>query len=316
MNITIIGAGAYGLALANVLNEKNKITVYSVNKEEINKLNNTYKNEILFPKIELPKNIIFTNDLELSLSNVDIVIIAIPTNFIDEISEKIKNKITKKTIIIIASKGINQKHCKFGYDIIKEQFNIKNIYVLSGPSFASDLIRKEKLTLTLAGKHKKSIKQIFPNSYIKIETINDIIGTELCGTLKNVFAIASGILDGLSVSESTKATFLTKIINETKEIIIKMKGKKNTILKSCGIGDILLTCTSKNSRNYTLGFMIANKDESLKQYIENTTIEGLEALTSIKKILNERKINCEIIDIIYDIIYRNEEPSQILNYIN
>lgn len=317
MNILIIGAGAYGLALATVLSEKNNVTVYSVNKEEINNLNNTYKNELLFPNIDIPKQIRFTDNLDMALIDIELIIIVIPTNYIDEIAYKLKNKISKKTKICIASKGINKKNNKFAYNIIKEIINIKEIYVLSGPSFAIDTIKKENIILTLAGKNANKLKTIFPEKYIKIETTKDIIGTEVSGTLKNIFALASGMLEGMSVSESTKAAFLTKIINETNKIIIELKGNKTTILKSCGIGDILLTCTSKNSRNYNLGYMIGKNEnkEKIKEYINNTTIEGLEALISIKQIFKEKNINSEIINIIYDIIYNEKDCKYIVEYI-
>lgn len=317
MNILIIGAGAYGLALASVLNEKNKVVVYSVNKEEINGLSNTYKNELVFPNIELSKKIKFTSNLDEALQNINLIIIAIPTNYIDEITYKLKNKISKQTKICIASKGINKKNNKFAYDIIKENIKSKKIYILSGPSFAIDTIKKEKIILTLAGKNTAKLKEIFPKKYIKIETTNDIIGTEICGTLKNIFALASGILEGINASESTKAAFLTKIINETKKLIIKFGGNQKTILRACGIGDILLTCTSKNSRNYKLGYLIGIKEEKnkIKEFLNNTTVEGLEALISIKEILNNKKIKNEAIQLIYNIIINNENPETLLDYI-
>jgi len=317
MNILIIGAGAYGLALASVLNEKNKVVVYSVNKEEINGLSNTYKNELVFPNIELSKKIKFTSNLDEALQNINLIIIAIPTNYIDEITYKLKNKISKQTKICIASKGINKKNNKFAYDIVKENLKSRKIYILSGPSFAIDTIKKENIILTLAGKNTAKLKEIFPEKYIKIETTNDIIGTEICGTLKNIFAIASGILEGINASESTKAAFLTKIINETKKLIIKFGGNQKTILNACGIGDILLTCTSKNSRNYKLGYLIGIKEEKnkIKEFLNSTTVEGMEALISIKEILNNKKIKNEAIQLIYNIIINNDNPETLLDYI-
>lgn len=317
MNILIIGAGAYGLALATILEEKNKVIVYSVNKEEINQLNKTYKNELLFPNIELSKKIKFTNNLDEALKDINLIFIAIPTNYVDEMTYRLKNKISKQTKICIASKGINKKNNKFAYDIVKENLKSKEIYLLSGPSFAIDTIKKENIILTLAGRKTNKIKEIFPEEYIKIETTNDIIGTEICGTLKNIFAIASGILEGIKASESTKAAFLTKIINETKTLITKFGGNPQTVLNACGIGDILLTCTSKNSRNYSLGYLIGSNEEKnkIQQFLNNTTVEGLEAIISIKEILNNKKIKNEIIQLIYNIIIDNENPKTLLEYI-
>lgn len=316
MNIVIIGAGAYGLALANILSDKNKVTVYSVKQEEIDNLNKTYKNNIILPNVELSKNITFTADDDV-IRNADLIVIAIPTNYIDEVIKNIKHKINKNTKICIAAKGINKNLNKFPYEIVKQETKNKNIYILSGPSFAIDTAKKEKIILTLAGNKAEQIKDIFPENYVKIETTKDIIGTQVCGTIKNIFAIASGILEGMNASDSTKAAFLTKVINETNDIILKLNGSKNTILNACGIGDILLTCTSKNSRNFSLGYLIGQNEDKTKiqNYINNTTVEGLEALISIKEVLKTRNINNEIINLIYNVIYNNEDINKLLKYI-
>ena len=316
MNIVILGAGAYGLALANILSDKNKVTVYSVKQEEIDNLNKTYKNNIILPNVELSKNITFTADDDI-IRNADLIVIAIPTNYIDEVIKNIKHKINKNTKICIATKGINKNLNKFPYEIVKQETKNKNIYILSGPSFAIDTAKKEKIILTLAGNKAEQIKNIFPENYVKIETTKDIIGTQVCGTIKNIFAIASGILEGMNASDSTKAAFLTKVINETNDIILKLNGNKNTILNACGIGDILLTCTSKNSRNFSLGYLIGQNEDKTKiqNYINNTTVEGLEALISIKEVLKTRNINNEIINLIYNVIYNNEDINKLLKYI-
>lgn len=316
MNIVILGAGAYGLALANILSDKNKVTVYSVKQEEIDNLNKTYKNNIILPNVELSKNITFTADEDV-IRNADLIVIAIPTNYIDEVIKNIKHKINKNTKICIAAKGINKNLNKFPYEIVKQETKNKNIYILSGPSFAIDTAKKEKIILTLAGNKAEQIKDIFPENYVKIETTKDIIGTQVCGTIKNIFAIASGILEGMNASDSTKAAFLTKVINETNDIILKLNGSKNTILNACGIGDILLTCTSKNSRNFSLGYLIGQNEDKTKiqNYINNTTVEGLEALISIKEVLKTRNINNEIINLIYNVIYNNEDINKLLKYI-
>ena len=301
MKILIIGAGAYGLALSNILTDKNEVTIYSSIKEEIEILKNTNKNEKIFPDITL-QNIKYINQIE---EQYDLTILALPTKIIEQELNKIKDNI-KDTPMIITSKGIYNN--KFPYEIVKEILKTENISIISGPSFAKDVIKKEPISLTLAPKNI----DIFNEKYVKIETTKDILGLELCGTLKNIFAIGSGILAGMDKSESTKAAYLTKIINETKEIIKKLGGDENTILLSCGIGDIILTCTSSNSRNYTLGYKIG-KQEPIQEYINQTTIEGLNALKEYKKLLQETPI--EIINILYEIIYNNQKPEILIDYI-
>lgn len=305
MKILTIGAGAYGLALSTILSDKNDIIVYSSLEEEINNLKTTYKNERLFPGLTLEKKLNFTNKIE----DADIYVLAIPTNIIKQELEKIKEQLKNKPMLI-TSKGITNK--KFVYEIVKETIETEEIYVLSGPSFAKDTIKKQTLTLTLAGKNTQKIKNIFNEEYIKIEETEDIIGTEICGSIKNTFAIGAGILEGMNASESTKAAYLTKIINDTKNIIKQMNGNPDTILKACGIGDILLTCTSKSSRNFTLGYMIGNKTpkEQIDAYLKTTTVEGLNTLLEFKQI---EKL--EITEIIYNIIYNDYNVNTLLKYI-
>lgn len=316
MKITVLGAGAYGVALATILNEKNDVTVYSVIKSEIDSLTETYRNEKLFPNIEISRKIKFTNNIDEALNDTSFIVIAIPTNYLSDTVNLLNNKINKDINICIASKGINNKECKFAYDIVHDILKTDNISVLAGPSFAIDTIKKENIILSLAGNNIKDLKKFFP-SFIKIETTSDIIGVELCGTLKNIFAISCGILDGMNTSESTKSSYLTKIINETMNIICKFNGLKETILLSCGIGDIILTCSSKKSRNFSLGYLIGSKSDKdkIEDYLKNTTVEGLDAIISIKKVFEEKNIKSEIIDLIYDIILNNDDPKKLLNYI-
>ena len=306
MKILIMGAGAYGLALANILSDKNEVTVYSSIKEEIENLKATRKNERLFKDVILPEKIKYTDEIEES----EIIVIALPSKIIKQELEKQKEKLKNK-IIILASKGITQS--KFLHEIVKETLDTENIYVISGPSFAKDVIEKQEITLTLAGKEKEKIKNIFNNEYIKIEETEDIIGTEICGALKNTFAIGAGILEGLDASESTKAAFLTKTVNDIKKIIKIFGGNENTILQACGIGDIILTCTSKSSRNYTLGKMIGSRvdDKEINNYITTTTIEGLTALRSIHNIINDNNIDIPMINLIYDIVYNRKNPDSL-----
>ena len=301
MKILTIGAGAYGLALSTILSDKNKVTIYSSIKEEIENLKKTYKNEKLFPNIEITKKIKFIDKIE---NKYDLIVLALPTNILEQELNKIKDQI-KNTPIIITSKGIYKN--KFPHEITKRILKTKNIHVLSGPSFAKDMIEKHPISLTIAG--QKSIKNIFNEEYITIDETKDIIGTEICGALKNIYAIGSGILEGLNASESTKASFITKIVKETKKLIKEFNGKENTITLSCGIGDIILTCTSTTSRNFKLGYMIGTNQET-KEYMNNTTIEGINTLKEIVQMTNIKNYN--IVNTIYEIIYNNEKKEKIM----
>lgn len=154
------------------------------------------------------------------------------------------------------------------------------------------------------------------NENIKIRTTLDIIGVQICGSIKNVMAIASGMLDGMRAPDSTKALFLTEILNDIKELIEKLGGNKKTILSFAGFGDILMTCTSINSRNFTYGKLIGEgKIKEAENYQAKTTVEGLYTLKSIKELIKKEHVKMEVVDLISDIICGNKEKETMLKFL-
>ena len=155
------------------------------------------------------------------------------------------------------------------------------------------------------------------NNYVKLRPTRDIIGTEICGSIKNVIAIASGMIDGMGYPISTSSLLITEALNDIKNLSHALGGSKKTILSFAGFGDIILTCTSDKSRNYTLGKLIGSgiSKEEISKYIENTTIEGLNTLISIKKLLSNRKIKMPFINLIYNIIYGDKSPNELSNFL-
>ena len=174
--------------------------------------------------------------------------------------------------------------------------------------------------LSLAAKDKetrKLVRKLLENDTLKLRDSKDMLGIEICGAIKNVIAIASGMIYGMNYSDSTKAMFITESLHDIKELIFSLGGTKKTILSFAGFGDILLTCTSENSRNFTLGYLIGNKKskKEIEDYMNNTTIEGLYTLKSIYKLINNKKVKIPIIDLIYDIIYKNKNPEELITFL-
>ena len=295
MNIGIIGTGAYGLALALQFNEKPKNTVrmwtkFEQEKEEIV----TYReNKKVLPGVEIPKNIEISTNMEYVVKNSDIIVIAVPAAFVGDVSKEIKKFYNRNHQFVLASKGIERGSCLFVDEIFKKYVKTKNYCVISGPSFAVDIVTDCPIGLTIASERKKTIKVVrkaLENDTIRLRESNDIIGVEICGSIKNVIAIAAG--------------FITESLNDIKELISKLGGNRDTILTYAGFGDLLLTATSKKSRNYSYGRLIGKKSSQAKidEYVSNTTIEGLYTIQSIYKLLKHKKVRIPIINLIYDII--------------
>ncbi len=320
MKITILGTGAYAMALANMFNyNNNDITLWSKFEEEINYIKDNKKIKVL-PNITLPNNYKYTTNLKEAVNNSTLIVIAVPAFAVNDVCISLSKYYKNYMHICIATKGIEQNTGYFMNDIVEKNIKTNNIAVISGGTFAIDMFDNPLIGLTLATKNKETentIKKCLESNHLKLRITNDILGIEICGAIKNVFAIASGILDGLGYNSSTNSMFIVESLINIKKIITELNGNEDTIISYAGIGDLLLTCNSSKSRNYTLGEMIgrkANKEE-IEDYIKNTTIEGLYTLKSIYMLLKEKNIDIPLINVIYDIIYNNKDSSSLIDYI-
>lgn len=321
MKIGLFGCGAYGMALSSILIDNNcEVTMWTKIKEEKETLEVTRQNAKAIPNFKISKKIELTTSVENCIKEKDLLIIAIPAAFIDNLAQNMKPYINNNHHIIIATKGIEQETGLFINQIVEKHLNTRNVGVISGPSFAIDLISKMPVGLTLACKKKTTreiAKKALQNKYIKLRETTDVIGVEICGAIKNVIALAAGILEGMKATESTKAMFITEAIQDMEEILFAFGAKKRTVDTYAGIGDLLLTCTSKKSRNYSLGQMIGEKRnaEEIKKYISTTTVEGFYTLESIYKLLKYKKVRIPIIDLIYDIAVEGLEVEELLTFL-
>lgn len=321
MNITILGTGAYGLALSSMFLENNcNVTMWTNSDEEKERLENDKCNKKVLPDYNICSKIKITVNLREAINDANLIVIAIPVKFINSVVLDFKDYYKKEQHICIASKGIEQDSCLFIANIVNKYIKTNKICVISGGTFAIDMIKKVPLGLTLASNSKATInimKQTLQNQYLKLVVTNDILGVEMYGAIKNIIAIASGIIDGMGYPESTKCMFITNALNDTVNLIHKMGGNKKTILTYAGIGDLFLTCSSVKSRNYSFGRMVGeNVDKNvINNYIMDTTIEGLYTLKSIYKLVNEKKLSIPLIDILYDIIYCNKDVKMLDEYL-
>lgn len=319
MNIAIIGTGAYGIALAMNIYKKNHVTMWTKFEDEYNMLNDYHKNIKVLPNVEIPKEIEISMDLGYCVQKKDIVIIAIPSTNYEQMCQELKLYLDNNTIICIASKGMTEDN-RFLSDVV-ESYLENDIVVLSGPSFASDLIDLKPIGLTIASKKEiiaKKFESIFSNKYLCFDHTCDIIGTQICGVIKNAFAIGSGILDGLNCLESTKATYITNCIQNMISFFPILGADFKTVLCYCGIGDLILTCGSKKSRNFSYGKLIGSKasNEEIEIFKDNHLIEGIYALRGISRLSQEKNYCIDIIQLIYNILENKQNPEILFEFIN
>lgn len=262
-NILIIGSGAMGTAIANVLYDNkqkhypiNEVTIYGIDQDELNSLSHGH-NFKYFPNLQLHKFDV-TNNLELALKNKHYIIIAIPSFAIANLLTKISKYLNKKTIIINLAKGFNLETKKSIHEMIVNSLpQIQNIVSLIGPSHAEEIVLR-KLTVinavSINAMLNKKVIKLFANDYFMIKNEQDVVGANVCALYKNIVAIASGMLDYLSNSINTKAALLTFGLEEMALFTKALGGNPKTVFGLNGVGDLIVTATSHLSRNYNFGF--------------------------------------------------------------
>ena len=321
MKITVIGTGAYSLGLAKNIakNKNNKIILWTENAEFEKEFLATHKIDKIFKDIVFDDNITITTNFEEALADTNLIFIATSVKYFKDVCQNMK-PFYRNTPICIASKGIHSESLDTLSVLAKKILKTSNIAVISGPTFAIDLIHNEPTALAVAGLNKKTIalvKKTLENETLKLRISSDIIGVELCGSIKNVIAIASGIIKGLGYSESTQAFLINESLHDIKNIIHALGGKKKTILSYAGIGDLLLTCTSVKSRNFTFGYIIGSTKDPVKiqEYLENNTVEGYYTLISISKLLRKKGIKIPLINLINKIVNGHEDPQKLASFL-
>ena len=321
MKISVIGLGMYSLAISKMLakKENNKIMIWTENNAKYEEYKKTKKVASVYDT-EMSKNIKVSNLLEEVLKDAELIYIITASKYVDIITKKMKEFYNPDVPICIASKGIEESREELLSNIVKDNLKTKNIAVISGPTFAVDIINNEPVALALASKSNKAKEYVLntlANDTLKLRPSKDMIGIQMCGATKNVIAIASGILSGLGYSNSTQSFLINESLHDIKDIIKIFGGKPKTILSFAGVGDLMLTCTSTKSRNFSFGFTIGStKDpKKINEYLVNNTVEGYNTLEVIYKMLNKRGTPIDLITTIYNIVYNEEDPNTLASFL-
>ncbi len=289
--VSIIGSGAWGSALCKALSLKEKCVITSRRKREL-------------------KNFVSLNEALKS----EYIVIVIAAQAINEFLNKHHNKLENKKILV-ASKGIDNKECKFLNELFEKYINKNNLAFISGPSFAKEVMQFKPTALVIASKNPelaKKFKTFFPE-FIKIYTDNDVIGVEVAGAYKNVIAIAAGICEGLNLGENAKAALISRGLVEIDRFGEFFGAKKETFLGVAGSGDLFLTANSTMSRNFRVGLNLA-KGKVLEDILNELgeVAEGVYTTKAIEKIARENDIYTPIAHEVYNILYKNKKVKESL----
>lgn len=320
MNISVIGTGAYSMAIAlELAKKKNKITMWTENPKIEEEFKNTKKLASIIDTT-LPKNISVTTNMEKALKETELIYIVTASKYVDSVCDIMLPFYKRLVPICIASKGIEESSEELLSNIVNTKLKAKHIAVISGPTFAIDIIHDEPVALAIGStsiKAKSLVINTLANEHLKLRPTKDIIGIQICGSVKNVIAIAAGIVSGLGYSDSTRSFLINESLHDIKDIIYYLGGNPKTILSFAGIGDLMLTCSSTKSRNFSFGYCIGStKDpKKIKEYLINNTVEGYYTLDTLYRMLKKKKIKIELINVIYDIVYNNDNPNKLITFL-
>ncbi|MCF7916548.1 MAG: NAD(P)-dependent glycerol-3-phosphate dehydrogenase [Candidatus Omnitrophica bacterium] len=310
--MSIIGAGSWGTTLAVYLAKKGiSVKLHSVFRQHNLEMKKERENKSFLKNIKFPPCLDVEPSLEKTL-NQEIILIAIPVKFIRNTLKKIATKKIdlKNKIFVSVSKGIEVKSLKRVSEIIKEELGTNHIAVLSGPTIANEVVRGIPTTAVIAA-HKKQIglklQKLFNSQTFRVYLRNDIVGVELGGSLKNIIALACGISDGLGFGTNTKAALITRGLVEIMRIGKELGAKPKTFWGISGLGDLMTTCYSPDSRNRTVGELVGKGKEIKKITQEMEMVaEGVETTKSAYKISKTLGISMPITEQIYAILYKNK----------
>jgi len=320
MIASVIGGGSWGSAFALHLGRSNIPTSLWIREKEIYQELTKYKeNKTFLPGIIFPGKVNFYNALEDCVKNTDIVFMAVPSKFCRNIYTRLAPVLSSEQIIVSLTKGIEDSSLKRMSEIMEEVFLpyfSPKIVALSGPSFAREVAESHPTAVVAASKNiqlAKEVQHLISNSYFRTYISNDIIGIEIAGALKNVMAIAAGILDGLEFGSNSIAALITRGIAELSRLGLKLGAKKETFSGLAGIGDLVLTCTGKLSRNRYVGYELGKGkkiDAILKSMKE--VAEGVTTTISSKKLSEREKIEMPICEQVYQVLYQDKDPRSAL----
>lgn len=308
--IGVVGSGSWGLALANHLAFKgNNIKVWSFTEEEKDLINNHHKCKFI-PEMYLNEKITCSNDIKEVVENAKYIFHVTPSKFTRNIFSSYKEYIGD-TPVIICSKGFENSTLKRLDEVLKEEKEDTRIAVLSGPSYASEVSRKIPTAIILASKDNQlldDVSDLLMNEYMRIYESNDIIGVEVGGALKNIIAFCAGICVELDYGINSQSALITRGLAEIARLGIKMGAEKETFYGLSGLGDLILTCSSDESRNRRAGRLIGKGKsiEEVKQEI-GMTIESIDNIEIAKKLAKRYNVDMPIVNAVYDILYNNLE---------
>lgn len=313
-NIGIIGAGAWGIALAKLLeNNGHKIKVWSAIQSEIDMLSEFFELTDKLPGVKLSQECVFTTDLDFAVSDNDILVLAVASPYTRSTAKKMAPFVKDGQIIVNVAKGIEDDTLMTLSEVVEEEIPNANVCVLSGPSHAEEVARGIPTIIVVGSKDQdtaKFLQDTFMSDVFRVYISSDVRSIELGAALKNVVALAAGIADGLGYGDNTKAALITRGIAEISRLGIVMGGRIETFYGLTGIGDLIVTCASMHSRNRRAGILIGQGKSYEEAMAEvKQVVEGVYAAKAGLKLAKKYNVSMPIISEVNNILFNNADAA-------
>ncbi|HBI72954.1 MAG TPA: NAD(P)H-dependent glycerol-3-phosphate dehydrogenase [Lachnospiraceae bacterium] len=316
--ISLLGAGTWGSALAILLSGNgHDVTIWTKIEKEAKGLAENRNNLRNLPGAVLPETVKITLDMEEACRDRDLIVMAVASPYIRQTAKEAAPFIREGQILVNVSKGIEDRTLYTLSQVIKEEIPQADVAVLSGPSHAEEVSRGVPTTVVVGAETKvtaRFVQDIFMNDIFRVYTSPDITGIELGGSLKNVIALAAGIVDGLGFGDNTKAALMTRGMAEISRLGIQMGGKMETFAGLSGFGDLFVTCTSKHSRNWNAGYLMGQgktMEEAMKQV--NQVVEGVNSARAALELANRHGVEMPIVEQINLLLFEKKSAKDALS---
>lgn len=315
--VTFLGGGSFGTALAVLLAEKdNCVSIYDRDIDVVNEINNKRTNEKYLKDLKIPQGVTAFNNIDDAIKDAEYIVLSVPSHVIRFMCKQIKGKIPNDIPIISIAKGIEEGTDKRLSVVMEEELN-NPIVVLSGPSHAEEVAMKIPTTVVTSSKDMRyamDIQDLFMANYFRVYTNDDLIGVEIGGAVKNIIALAAGVVDGLGYGDNTKAALITRGMKEITRVGMVLGGRIETFYGLTGMGDLIVTCTSMHSRNRRAGLLIGkgmNVNDAIKEV--GMVVEGVSACKAFFELKERLGISMPITDGLYRGLFENKTPEVIVN---
>ncbi|MGE5500118.1 MAG: NAD(P)H-dependent glycerol-3-phosphate dehydrogenase [Syntrophothermus sp.] len=316
MDISVIGAGGWGTTLAILLHlYGHRVTLWEYDKHYCKDLIKHRENKVYLPGVKIPDEMKITHELHEAYSNKHVIVLAVPSQFLRSVVKKIEYGEIKNTLLVSVAKGIENKSLLTMTQMILDQIpqlSADQVGALSGPSHAEEVSRMIPTAVVAASSSEvtsRDIQSAFMTPYFRVYSSIDLLGVELGGAVKNVIAIGAGIIDGAKFGDNTKAAIMTRGIAEISRLGTAMGAQPATFSGLSGMGDLIVTCMSKHSRNRYVGEKIG-EGKTLKQVLNSMTMvaEGVESCRSVKHLADKHNISTPIVSEVYNVLFEDKDP--------